>query len=756
MDRHADEARFRPVAPFYLSSPNRTRESIARVFRGGHLPSRLVAFVHNEVDALLVLLGIELRLWSRAAWSGDPPLIDRFEIAFSELSRSAALGPPFFAGLRFLCSPHQGTDREQALTINFRRDRLSIQARTRLLGLADLIEVAERLALFTDEPRLEEQPEEAGELRRALRQNVQLSTGNSDRCIVRLPKLSFRYFREATNSLLTDSFLPTEVIRSGKSPAAESRWIQILIDAVSTDENEAARPLSLVDRVKRLASEKWQEFAELVSYLGKPAVKLTGQADVTDFFSSSKTALILLGAGGAGKSTLVSQIAAESHYGQRTTLVIALRQLREAGGIGQILCATLGVAEMTDVELLSSIAMAFADRGEELVIVFDGLNEFGDAKKTDTFCRSLFDAATLLSQTSHDMPSIGPAVRLILTSRQEAYFGARARLQMEPPAGVFHMTRAGFGHLPKPYLEIAPLTPEEREKLFSLYFDDMSESGAEHQISRIARGNPQFAALLSRPIMIVLASELYKRGMRIDALQSSSDFADLIVEQGFESLASAEKRENAWIALDSIFEQRLRLGDRDIVKADDVWSAHPSQKAIVLEALSNLADMNILRPVRIASRGEVHFFHDRIEEALLGRYLSRLNSNWQDRALETCVVLSEGRTLYQEALVYHLRDALAAYLTGESNRPELFAHRWNVLCSAAARTVRPELLSRILARSFFDLYSGSRAGLLHENWLALGLRAAGGRSDFTDPSRQRSHGNCSVASRACCAIILVI
>ena len=122
--------------------------------------------------------------------------------------------------------------------------------------------------------------------------------------------------------------------------------------------------------------------------------------------------------------------------------------------------------------------------------------------------------------------------------------------------------------------------------------------------------------------------------MRIDALQSSSDFADLIVEQGFESLASAEKRENAWIALDSIFERRLRLGDRDIVKADDVWSAHPSQKAIVLEALSDLADMNILRPVRIASRGEVHFFHDRIEEALLGRYLSRLNSNWQDRALE--------------------------------------------------------------------------------------------------------------------------
>ena len=99
------------------------------------------------------------------------------------------------------------------------------------------------------------------------------------------------------------------------------------------------------------------------------------------------------------------------------------------------------------------------------------------------------------------------------------------------------------------------------------------------------------------------------------------------------------------------------------------------------------------------------------------------------------MVLSEGRTLYEEALVYHLRDALAAYLTGESNRPEPFAHRWNVLCGAAARTGEAGTTVTHSRGLFFDLYSGSRAGLLHENWLALGLRAAGGRSDFTGPSQ---------------------
>ncbi len=57
-------------------------------------------------------------------------------------------------------------------------------------------------------------------------------------------------------------------------------------------------------------------------------------------------------------------------------------------------------------------------------------------------------------------------------------------------------------------MEIAPLTNEEREKLFGVYFDDLSEAGAEHRISRIVRSNPRFAALLNRPIAIVLASEL--------------------------------------------------------------------------------------------------------------------------------------------------------------------------------------------------------------------------------------------------------
>ncbi|MEI9932459.1 MAG: hypothetical protein WDM89_18460 [Rhizomicrobium sp.] len=106
---------------------------------------------------------------------------------------------------------------------------------------------------------------------------------------------------------------------------------------------------------------------------------------------------------------------------------------------------------------MTSIARAFAERGEELVIVFDGLNEFGDAKAIDRFCLSLFEVATALPQEMHSMPSVGPPLRLIVTSRQEAYFGARARLQIDPPVSAFYMQGAGLGHLPRPYMEIAPL-----------------------------------------------------------------------------------------------------------------------------------------------------------------------------------------------------------------------------------------------------------------------------------------------------------
>ncbi|MEI9932460.1 MAG: hypothetical protein WDM89_18465 [Rhizomicrobium sp.] len=103
------------------------------------------------------------------------------------------------------------------------------------------------------------------------------------------------------------------------------------------------RPLSLIDRVKRVAAENQQEFAELGEHVGRPSVKLNGHADIARFFASSKYALILLGAGGAGKSTLTSQIASESRGSLRTTLIIALRRYGEASSIGDILRAALGL-----------------------------------------------------------------------------------------------------------------------------------------------------------------------------------------------------------------------------------------------------------------------------------------------------------------------------------------------------------------------------------------------------------------------------
>lgn len=706
--------------PFYLSSPDRTRESIARVFRGLHIPQRLVRFVHNEIDALLVLLSVELRLWSRASQVGQPSLIERFEEALRDERQDSTLGSAFVAGLRFLCAPNQGSDRERSLTISFRRDKLTMQARTRLLGLADLVEVAERLALFMDEPRFDEQPDEAGELRRALRRGVQLSSGNSDRCVVRLPALSFRRFRDATSSVLTGSFLPTVIVRGGQSPTAESRWIQILVEA-TPDDDETVRPLSLIDRVKRVAAEKQREFTELGEHVGRPSVKLNGHANIARFFASSKQALILLGAGGAGKSTLVGQVASESRGSLRTTLIIALRRYAEAASIGAILRAALGLETASDTDLITSIAYAFAQRSEELVIVFDGLNEFGDAAAIDRFCLSLFEVATTLQQEMHSMPSVEPPLRLIVTSRQEALFGARARLHTDPPASAFHMQGAGLGHLPRPYLEIAPLTDEEREKLFSVYFDDFSETGAEHRISRIARSNPRFAALLNRPIAVVLASELYRKGMRIEAMQSSSDFADIIVDQGFETLA-ADRRQEAWLVLDGIFERRLRLGDQDVVKLDDILSTQPLARTNQLETLSQLADLNILKPIQAKAQGTIQFFHDRIEEALLGRYLAGLEGPWRGRALETCLVLGEGRTLYQEGLVHYLRDGLVAWLADGTDKSTQFARRWNLLSDAALRTGREALLARILARAFFDLYSGPAVGQLRDNWLAQAFK----------------------------------
>jgi NACHT domain len=732
------------MAPFYIASPDRTRESIARVFRGQHLPKHLHDVIRNEIDALLVVLAIEVRMWVRASRLDAFDLLHRWSQRLRVSWAQAGLSAIFFDGLRFLIQPNrESEDRESSITINFRDHYLSLKARLRFSELAEVVEVAERLALFTDEPRPDEQSDEAGELRRALRQDVQLSTNASERCVVRLPKLRRRYFHEALQTLLTGTFLPTTRIETSRGAAAESRWIQIIVEHLLPDDDLSDRPMSVVDRIKRSARDQWREFSDINGFSDRTLAVLSCHAELRAFLASDKSGLVILGVGGSGKTTLIRQMAQESPGVRRTVLVFPLRNRSKARSVPDLLRSALGLPKADDTALLVSVAQAFADREEELIVVLEGLNELGDGDQVIALCRSFFESASELSKFAASMAA--PAMRLVLTSRHETYFRVRAKSEVEVSFFAFHHVVLATGREPKPYLEIQPLSQNEREKLFSIYFEESNESGAEQAITRATRRDISFAELLSRPIMVMLAGELYRKGVPIRALRSSTDLVDLVVDHGLDRLPSAQRRRYVWNALEQIFEQRLRLAESDVIKFEDILAVGPSDRTSILLAFSDLSEMGFLQTFLGHFQQTVAFAHDRLEENLLGRYINRLDARrsaesneptWYDRVLETCFILSDGKTIYEEALVYHLRDGLVAELLGSAanSNPWALAARWARLNRAATHTHRGRRLARILALSMLGVCSGSRASDLRERWVIHAISSlAGNRGDTSLP-----------------------
>lgn len=719
----ADDTRFRAVPPFYLVSPYRTRESVARVFIGGFLPTELLAVIANEIDALLIVFAFEIRMWARSLLQPASKVIEAWR---TRLPRHTAvqLTQGFWRALRFLAQPDRAAKSalSKSVSISYPEDRFFMRSRAELDVMAELVETAERLALFTDEPRLEERDDEAGDLRRALRRNVQLSQGSAERCTVRLPSLTHRQYQDALENLFNSRFLPVEDVGTAAGAAARSRWWQLVVGKISVEATDT-RPPSLVDRLKRAAREQFADFVALNALSSARPVFLSTSAELAQFLESDKPGLILLGAGGSGKSTLIRQLSEISAEIHRTVLVYPLRNRRLGNSLDDLIRSTLAATSSQQVDF-SEIAQAFAARQEELVIVLEGLNEIGDPQAVMNLYQSFVEAAIGLADRA---PRAG--LRLILTSRPEAYFRISSRLGLDPPPKAFGLLRQAEMREPRPYLEIPPLTPSDREKLFASYLADSREDGAEHEMTRIVRRDRTFAALLSKPIMIALAGDLYRRGVPIATMRSAADLVDLMVEHGFTALRDRRRADQAWRTLGRIFERRLQTGDVDVVKFEDVWIGATDSEEIVTAALVDLSDMGFLQPYLDQSQALVSFAHERIEENLLTRYLDRLDAMSpsdavisSDQATKTCLALSEGKTLYEEALTGHLKGAISDFLSDEQHGTSLLWRRWQRLLLASRTLPASQGLARILARAVLNLALGGRARELGERWLSRAVK----------------------------------
>lgn len=444
------------------------------------------------------------------------------------------------------------------------------------------------------------------------------------------------------------------------------------------------------DQVLQLAGAQQARFMEgLAGRAGaagvyEPAVyvpRSTEEAELARFLEGDACALLLIGEPGVGKTNLVCHWALSQAAAQQAVLMYACERLAGTQVLQEIAKDTgLPVADA-----LPYLDAAASKEGRQLIVVFDGLNDFRSAEHDGQ--RALLTAIDALVAGL-----AGARVRVVVSCTSATW----NRLDRQAPLHLtwprYHRARGGDAD----FLPLVRFSTEEAEAAYPLY---RARFGLLPQLDDLA---PALRQRLREPVLLRLLAEALRSGAGAADASQSSSFDTMVFRRYFEERVRSRD--------DQAFVDALAgemLAQRSAALPVQPLTAHPVLGPVILQAgtegsYARLLDEGVLTEVRgdLFSDDLLKFSYPLVGAYAIVRLLLRQQRAVIDVVRELAALTSDLPLAWEAAvtLVGVRGDAPACAMLASAPDPELreLAHEGLVRMHAVSAERASAVLGALL------------------------------------------------------------
>jgi hypothetical protein len=598
--------------PFGAPSSQSVMDRFVEVMTIRHLSPRLQQVLTNELEALAFLIAVAVH-----ARHGDDARAGAHTIAaLSErlltVSGWAKLDATFWALVRVICgyAPPGAVPLVLAVHFNHRTSLTLISECNDPARLRTAFRYLCQLCFFVKGEMSEDvAATELGERLRSIRGKVTASSLISEQTTLQLEPLTadeLDCLKKLTG--VAEFAAPND---GSNSIVLSSDWLRVVTSKTATAAAVASPTAtgSFVDVAIGMADQSSSEFLSLHDAYGiSPGkmIPLSLDATLETFADGPFSAMLIVGASGTGKTTALKRFVRTDRDRGRRVIVRAPKLNSMTTSALDLFFSLKNISHSEARSALETVNSSLASRDQTLVLMLDGLNEYGgDLDAIVELYRDIIRLATLLARQRLGRIKIILSVRSYLFRSLKQMAGA-------PPAEVFFTPEASSSakDIESGVVRVGALNFSEVRELANVFFKPDVLPLFLDLVSNL----PQLAKQYAHPFLLAVAGSVASRPDQIGQLHSSGLLFARFADQMLERL---EDRQNDALGLIHRYFDQMISQDRPSGAITEFSLCRDYGKAAT-ELIRIVEDAQIFQ---VNSVGMISFAHDRIAEHFLGHYL---------------------------------------------------------------------------------------------------------------------------------------
>jgi hypothetical protein len=341
-----------------------------------------------------------------------------------------------------------------------------------------------------------------------------------------------------------------------------------------------------------------------------------------EFLDSSKSAMVIVGQSGMGKTTLVVRLVQRyaSQAGHLCFFISSEQLPGELAAVERTIVEQLTASGVEPAEFWKRIDRYCRLREKKLQIFIDAVNEYNRA--SGPFPPTAIDFLAKLDGMASRARAQYPSIRYVITSRPETWRKGveNNRVRVRNSEGAYFLSNVGA--VPEVAHLLSTFSEREAEEAYRKYCDrdNYDIATSRNALSGLTRH------LLRDPLLLALTCEVYKHGSIPAELEIGDVFRqyrerllDTIPSAGFviDGIISEMFAAGSVVIERDAVVRDTALGDRNSTLYDELNVARPDSTAAAL------VERNVLR------RGaQIRFTYDRFLEYLVSeRLLAQIRSS---------------------------------------------------------------------------------------------------------------------------------